>query len=182
MPFDRLRIRDLVLLGAGVAVGALIVVGPSAGAKTNPKPKTVVNHLSLDASAFVPDGLHDTTQDYFNSWDPQTLTNNDVGRCFDAPVALPTNATMKRITFYYSAGTASMYVELNRQNLAAHTDLILTTFSTATAVSPTYTASTRGIPAASAVVNNLTYAYSIGVCPTANTSFTGVDITFTTTS
>src|SRR5580658_4927046 len=51
--------------------------------------KTVTHHYSLAASAFAPDGLHDVTEDYFNAWDPSTLSNTDAGRCFDAGLSLP---------------------------------------------------------------------------------------------
>jgi hypothetical protein len=42
-----------------------------------------LHYLSIDASAFAPDGLHNTSEDYFNLWDPTTLSNQDDGRCFN---------------------------------------------------------------------------------------------------
>ena len=45
---------------------------------------TTTHYYSLAASAFTPDGLHTTTSDYFNQWDPLTLSNQDSGRCFNA--------------------------------------------------------------------------------------------------
>lgn len=179
---SRFNVRSLALIAAGAAVGALAVVAPSAGANSPPRHVTTVNHLAMDSSAFIPDGLHTTTQDYFNQWDPAALSNQDTGRCFDAAVALPTSAVLKRVTFYYTAGSAQMSVELNRQNLTNHTEVTLFTFDTTIAGSPTYTSMTRGIPAQYAVVSNLTYAYSFGVCPSASTTFTGLVVTYTTTT
>jgi len=59
-----------------------------------------MKHYSVAASAFAPDGLHTATSDYFNQWDPTSLSNQDSGRCFNAGVYLPNGATLSSITFY----------------------------------------------------------------------------------
>lgn len=53
---------------------------------------TTLHYYSLAASAFAPDGLHTTTSDYFNQWDPSALSNQDSGRCFNAGLSLPDGA------------------------------------------------------------------------------------------
>jgi hypothetical protein len=79
-----------------------------------PAAGTVTHHYSLAASAFMPDGLHGTTNDYFNQWDPTTLSNQQSGRCFNTGLSLPPNVTLKSIKFYYTAGSAVMFLDLNR--------------------------------------------------------------------
>jgi hypothetical protein len=72
-----------------------------------PAAGTVTHHYSLAASAFAPDGLHVTTEDYFNQWDATTLSNQDPGRCFNTGLSLPPNVTLKSVKFYYTAPTRS---------------------------------------------------------------------------
>src|SRR5579875_3676811 len=106
---------------AGGQPGARAVGAPQV-APSSSSPTVVLGYLSLAASAFAPDGLDDTSEDYFNHWDPSTLSNQDSQRCFDAGLTLPSNATIKSATFYYTEGTSSvMYGEINRQDLVNHT-------------------------------------------------------------
>ena len=154
--------------------------GASAVPATKKKKKPpVTHHYSLAASAFAPDGLHTTTEDYFNSWDPSTLSNTDTGRCFNAGLSLPIDITLKSVTVYYTAGSAAMFVELNRQDLPAHTFSDLVEFDTTIATTPAYTSVTKKIPASDASVNMTKYAYSFGVCPSGSTTFSGLTITYT---
>jgi hypothetical protein len=178
----RATLRTLALLAAGAAMGALAVASSSAGANTPPRHVTTVGHLSLDSSAFVPDGIHNSATDYFNTWDPATLSNQDSGRCFDAAVNLPPNASLKHVTIYYTQGSQTLYAELNRQTLATHTDATLFSVTTTTVVTPAYTSVTRSIAPKYALVTNLLYAYSLGVCISASTTFTAAVLTYTTTT
>jgi len=149
------------------------------GAPTRPASGTVTHHYSLAASAFAPDGLHDTTEDYFNLWDSSTLSNTDAGRCFNTGLSLPPNVTLKSVKIYYTAGPTEMYFEINRQDLANHTAVELVTTDTTEESTPTYTSATLNFKAADAMVNMTNYAYSAGVCPNGDTTFTGLTITYT---
>lgn len=151
--------------------------GPARAAR--PAAGTVTHHLSLAASAFTPDGLHDTTMDYFNQWDPTTLSNKDAGRCFNTGLSLPPNVTLKSVKAYYTAGSASMYFEVNRQDLANHTETVLVSTDTTIVSTPAYTSTTLNFPASTAVVNMTSDAYSVGVCPNGSTTFSGLTITYT---
>jgi hypothetical protein len=162
--------------GIGIALVGVAAASPAAPAKT----KTVTHHYSLAASAFAPDGLHDTAEDYFNQWDPTTLSNSDSGRCFNAGLSLPTGVTMKSITVYYVKGSASMTVNFNRQNLTKHAFKELVDFVTGTTTgTPVYSHTTRKIPKSVAMVDYTNFAYSMGVCPSGNTEFSGITITYT---
>jgi hypothetical protein len=173
----RARVACTVALAAGVAIG-MVAVGVAA-ATPAAKKAPVVHHYSLAASAFAPDGLHNTADDYFNDWDPTTLSNQDSTRCFDAGLSLPVGATLKSVTVYYTAGSVSMFFEVNRQDLPAHTFSNLVDFDTTTVTTPAYTAVTKKIPASKASVNMTKYAYSAGACPSGTTTFSGLTITYT---
>jgi hypothetical protein len=191
------RASYLATLAAGVAIG-FAVVGNAAAAPAAPAAvaapaaraghavpaakvvKTATHHYSLAASAFAPDGLHNAAEDYFNLWDPSTLSNSDAGRCFNAGLSLPTGVTFKSVTVYYTAGTTVMFFEISRQDLVGHAAVELASFDTAANTgTPAYTSITKPIPAADAAVNYTRYAYSVGVCPAGNTTFSGLDITYT---
>lgn len=144
-----------------------------------PAAGTVTHHYSLAASAFAPDGLHTTTEDYFNRWDATALSNTDTARCFNTGLSLPPNVTLKTVKVYYTAGSAVMYFEVNRQDLANHTDTILASTDTAVDTTPTYTSTTLSFKAATAMVNMTNDAYSVGVCPSGTTTFSGLTITYT---
>jgi hypothetical protein len=137
-----------------------------------------VHHYSLAASAFAPDSLHPTASDYFNQWDPTTLSDaSGGGRCFNAGVVLPDGAKITAVTFYYTEGSNIMYFELNRQDLVDHTYLDLASFNTATTGTPFYTSTVLGLTA-----NNIFHtndAYSFGVCPAGTTTFSGATISYT---
>jgi hypothetical protein len=158
----------------GLAISAAAAVaGPNlAGMR-------VTQHYSLAASAFAPDGLHNTTEDYFNQWDPATLSSQDSGRCFNVGLVLPPNATLKSVTIYYTEGSSALYFEINRQTLATHTATELVTFDSPTLATPAYTSTIQTVPKAVAAVNMARYAYSAGVCPSGNTTFSGLTITYT---
>ena len=173
------RASTLATLAAGAAIG-FFAIGTTAASAASPAAATVTQHYSLAASAFTPDGLHTTTDDYFNQWDPTTLSNTDTGRCFNAGLSLPPKAMLKSITVYFTAGTAAMYFEINEQALATHT-------STRTdhlrhhdqhrrlrctrRMTETFPANT--------MVNMAQNAYSSGVCPSGDTTFSGFTITYT---
>jgi hypothetical protein len=72
-----------------------------------------------------------------------------------------------------------MYFEINQQALPTHTACQLITFdSTANPGTPVYTAQTETFPAKT-MVNMAQNAYSAGVCPSGNTTFSGFTITYT---
>ncbi len=174
------RASTLATLAAGIAIGFFAIGTTAASAASPAATKTL--HYSLAASAFTPDGLHTTTDDYFNEWDPTTLSNSDTGRCFNAGLSLPPNATLKSITVYYTEGTTAMYFEINDQALAAHSASELVTFDTHTTTStPVYTSMTETFPA-NTVVKMAQDAYSSGVCPNGDTTFSGLNITYTVPS
>jgi hypothetical protein len=175
----RARAGYVVTLAAGVAIGTA-AVGTAAAVQAAPAAKTVTHHLALAASALAPDSIGSAADDYFNQWDPSTLTNKADSRCFDAGLTLPPSSTLKSITFYYTRGSLQLYAELNRQNLAKHTATILASVTSRTATPTIYTAITKKVPAADATVNMATYAYSIGACPQGTSTFSGVNITYTT--
>jgi hypothetical protein len=150
-----------------------------AKAPATPAAKTVTHHYALAASAFAPDGLHNTAEDYFNNWDPTTLSNQDAGRCFDAGLSLPVGATLKSVTAYYTAGSSAMYFELNRQDLINHTTVDVVSFDTTASSTSTYMSTRMPVPSAVAAVNMTDYAYSVGVCPSGTTTFSGVIIAYT---
>lgn len=184
------RASYLATLAAGVAIG-LAVVGNAAaappartapGARTAPAAevvKMVTHHYSLAASAFSPDGLHDTLVDYFNQWDPAALSNTNIGRCFNAGLSLPIGVTLKSVTAYYTQGSTVMFFGLSRQDLVHHTAVDLVTIDTpVNHGSPIYKSVTKPIPAADAAVDYTKYAYTVGVCPIGNTTFSGLNITY----
>ena len=137
-----------------------------------------VNHLTIGAAAFAPDGLHGTTEDYFNQWDPTTLSNQNDGRCFNTGVQLPNGAKLSSMTAYFTEGSTAMFIELNRQNLSNHTFIDLADFyTTSTTGTPTYTSMT--VPITQKITVNSTFAYALGVCPNGTTTFSGVTINYT---
>ncbi len=169
-------------LAAGIAVGFAVVGTAAATPVTQaakPSVRLATHHFSLAASAFTPDGLHDTTSDYFNAWDPSTLSNQDSGRCFNAGLALPIGITLKSVTIYYTAGSSVMYFELNRQDLVHHTAIELAGTDTPMVSTAAYTSLKLPIGSAVAPVDMTGYAYSAGVCPSGDTTFSGLSITYT---
>ena len=176
----RARAGYLATLAVGAGIGIALVGVAAAAPATPAKAKTVTHHYSLAASAFAPDGLHDTAEDYFNQWDPTTLSNSDSGRCFNAGLSLPTGVTLKSITVYFTKGSAGMTVNFNRQNLPTHAFKELVDFVTgSTTGTPVYSHTTKNIAKANAVVNYTNFAYSMGVCPSGTTTFSGITITYT---
>jgi hypothetical protein len=133
--------------------------------------------LTVSAAAFAPDGLHTTSSDYFNQWDPATLSNQDDGRCFNTGVTLPAGAKILSVTFDYTAGSTVMYGEFNRQDLADHTDIDLASFDSTVTSTPTYTSTTITLSSHKAVVTS--DAYGLGVCPNGDTTFSGASISYT---
>jgi hypothetical protein len=179
----RVRAGYLATLAAGVAIGfgafGTASAAPAAASATSAG-TTKTFHYSLASTAFAPDGLHNTAEDYFNQWDPATLSNTNSGRCFNAGLSLPPNATLKSITVYYTAGSTVMYFEINQQTLATHGATSLVSFDTPVSTSgpPTYTSMTVPFPA-NTVVKMAQNAYSAGVCPANDTTFSGFNITYT---
>lgn len=171
----RTRVTYTAVLAAGAAIG-MIVVGIAAAAPA--KVKTVTHYYSLAASAFAPDHLNAAGSDYFNEWDPATLSDNG-SRCFNAGLVLPTDATLKSVQVFYTAGDDALYFEVNRQNLAQHLAVQLIHFDSTIATTPTYTITTKNFPSTRAKVNTSKFAYSIGVCPQGSSTFTGLTIRYT---
>ncbi len=173
---------------ASASVGGTNNPGPGAG--SNPTSSATVaspasaagrklQYYSMDASGFAPDGIHDAGEDYFNLWDPSTLSNQDAGRCFNAAVHLPDGVRIVSATFFYTEGSVEFFGELNEQNLVAHTATELVDFDSSTTTStPIYMSTVKDVAPADQVVNTQD-AYSLGVCPNGNATFSGVTIAFT---
>lgn len=177
------RAGHLAMLAAGVAL-AFAIAGNAAAAPARSRPvvRTVTHHYSLAASAFAPDGLHDVTKDYLNSWDPSTLTETaGSSRCFNTGLSLPNGATIKSVTAYYTPGTSIMFFDVNRQDLTNHTFTDLVVLDTAFSTTPSYTATTTPVAGADALVNYTKYAYSAGICLHGNESFSGMTVNYTQT-
>jgi hypothetical protein len=138
---------------------------------------TVTHYYSLAASAFSPDGLHGGA-DYLNQWFPAALSNQDTSRCFNAGVSLPNGARLKSVTVYYTAGSQPMDFQFIRQELASNTATLLVGLSTSPSATPAYTSATQAIPTAYASVSTAD-GYSAGVCPLADTTFSGLTISYT---
>ena len=156
----RARIGYASALAAGIAIG-LVAVGVASATPARPRP--VTHHYSLAASAFAPDSIGTPADDYFNRWDPADLSSKLSERCFNAGLSLPTGVTLKSITFYFTRGDNSEYLELNRQNLKAHTFKLLAHFLTGTTSPKRYSHVTRFIARSDAGVDYTKYAYSAGV-------------------
>ena len=126
------------------------------------------------------DGIHNPADDYFDQWDPSTLSNTNAGRCFNAGLSLPIGITLKSVTVYYSAGNSVLFFDLSRQDLVHHTATDLVTFDTTVGTGTTvaYTSITKPIPAADAAVDYTKYAYTVGLCPAGTTTFSGLNITY----
>jgi hypothetical protein len=173
---NRTRAGLAAALAAGIGIGFGAVGTAAAAPTTATTTGTVTHHYSLAASAFAPDGLHNTAEDYFNGWDPTTLSNTDSGRCFNAGLSLPPNAILNSVTAYYTEGTTAMYFEINQQDLANHTATDLASFDSTAATTPTYTSTTKSLK--NVKVNMTNDAYSVGVCPNGDTTFSGLTITY----
>jgi hypothetical protein len=172
------RAGYLAMLATGAAT-AFAVVGNAAAAPAAHVATTVTHHYSLAASAFAPDEIGNPADDYFNQWNPTTLSNQDSGRCFNAGLSLPPDVTMKSVTAYYTAGSDSMNFEINRQFLPDHTASVVVEYHTQTSATPTYMSTTKPIQSGYGTVNYSQFAYSAGVCPLGNTTFSGLTITYT---
>jgi hypothetical protein len=175
------RASHLITLAAGLVLG-FTAVGTAAAVSASPAAKTVTHHYSLAASAFAPDHVGDPTHDYFNVWDPTTLSDSG-DRCFNAGLSLPPNAVLKSVTLYYTDGSGDLTFEINRQNLTNHTfNRLIKIRPASTAGTPVYSHTTKSLPKSLSSVNMGTYAYSAGVCPAATTTFSGLTLTYTASS
>lgn len=173
----RSRLGYLAALGAGLLIG-VAAVGTAVASSSAPA-KAVTHHFALAASAFAPDSLADASKDFSINWDPATLSNTG-SRCFNAGLALPANATLKSVTFFFFEGSSSMALEVNRQNLIKHTYAILAmTLTKTTTATAGYSSVTLPIARGKSAVDMGKYAYSAGVCPAGNTRFSGLIITYT---
>jgi hypothetical protein len=101
----RTRVTVPVALAAGLMIGFVSFGGAASTAAAESHARTVTGYYSLAASPLTPDGLGMTNEDYFDQWDPSTLSNQDNGRCFNAGLSVPAGATMKSATFFYNPGT-----------------------------------------------------------------------------
>ena len=138
------------------------------------------NHYTIAASAFDPDSLGGATGDYLNLWNPATLSNQENSRCFDAGLALPDGATLRSVTFYYTQGAADgLSLQINRQNLSAHKSRDLARLDpVSNGKSPVYSHKTVAITSGT-VFDTSQYAYSAGVCPFGDATFSGLMINYT---
>jgi len=179
--FSRGKVGYLVTLAAGIAIGFATVGTALAGSHpaSSQARAATIHHYSIAASAFAPDGLADATQNYFIRWDPATLSNSG-SRCFNAGIVLPNGATIHSVWFFYTRGaTNSISGELNRQNLLTHTFRRLATFNaTPTGTATKYTITKKTVSSLNVVVTGR-YAYSVGVCPFGDATFTGVMVNYT---
>jgi hypothetical protein len=171
----RARIGYASALAAGMTIG-LVAFGVASATPARPRPAT--HHYSLAASAFAPDSIGNPADDYFNQWDPTSIRSASTRRCFNAGLSLPTGSTLKSVTFYFTRGSDSEYLELNRQNLKAHADKLLAHFMTGTSPKR-YSHVTKFIAKSDATVDYTKYAYSAGVCVGGTTTFSGLTITYT---
>lgn len=73
-----------------------------------------------------------------------------------------------------------MYFEINRQDLVNHTDRMLVSLESAQGTTPTYMATTEAIPSALGVIHYGNDAYSAGVCPNADSTFSGIRLSYST--
>ena len=178
---SKVRAGYLVTLGAGLVLG-FTAVGTAAAVSGSPTAPAAAatHHYSLAASAFAPDRIDPSSdQDYSNTWDPAVL--RDPGdRCFNAGLSLPPNAVLQSVTMYYTKGSTHMSFQVNRQNLSGHTARVLAEIDPGTTTgTPVYSHVTKDIPKSEATVNMTKFAYSAGVCPAGNTTFSGLTITYT---
>lgn len=139
---------------------------------------TTVHYYSLAASAFAPDGVHSTSADYFNQWNPSTLSDNDPSRCFNAGLSLPDGAHLQSVTLYYTGSTVAMYFDINQQMLATHSSTELISLGTTPVTTPAYSSVTKNFPTGT-TVHMAANAYSAGACPSGATTFTGLTIKYT---
>jgi hypothetical protein len=181
----RSRVSYLIALAAGAAIGVAAIgsatAAPAAPAAPAAKsaPQTVTHHYSLGASAFAPDRFGNISVDYVNNWDPTELSAVG-GRCFNTGLSLPDGATLKSVTFYYTSGSASMNMEINRQNLTVHSFARLALAEIPAQSGATkYLWKTFKIKPAQAKVDMSRFAYQAGVCPHGTSTFSGLIITYT---
>ena len=80
-------------------IGFVSFGGAASTAAAESHARTVTGYYSLAASPLTPDGLGMTNEDYFDQWDPSTLSNQDNGRCFNAGLSVPAGATMKSVSY-----------------------------------------------------------------------------------
>jgi hypothetical protein len=171
-------------LGTGGSAGANTRTNNETGAVTAPSGSvsssgaiTVVHYYSLAASAFAPDGLHNTSLDYFNQWRPPTLFNNDSVRCFNTGLDLPNGALLKSVTVYYHQSVSNrLFFQVIQDSLATDAATVLTSFRSATAPVAGYTRTVVNFPANTKV--NTKNAYSSGVCPVGDATFSGLTIAY----
>ena len=176
--FRHVRLGHVAALGAGLLLGLVSVGIGGAGAGSLPAAKAAVRHYTLAASALAPDSFDDVSENYTNLWDPSTLTDAHGARCYDAGLSLPSGARIVSVTFYYTRGASSgIYMEVNEQVLSNHTSKAVATFtSSATGTTASYTATT--VPVNPAVTVSSTDAYSVGVCPAGDATFTAVTVNY----
>jgi len=154
-------------------------VAPAAPAVRASGAKRVVkHHYSLAASAFAPDMLDTSGGDYFNLWDPATLTDQSASQCFNAGLSLPVGATLVSVTVDFTAGSSVLYFEVSRQNLIKHTSVTLAELDSSVATTQAYTSQVLAFRPGT-VVNMNGIAYSAGVCPVGDSTFSGLTITYT---
>lgn len=152
--------------------------GVNLGASASTATATTVNHYTLAASAFAPDGTHTINEGWFSGWYPSTLSNTTPFRCFAAGVVLPSGATIKSVTFHFTQGSGFFQGQLNRQTLSNHTFLELA-YAATTGITgtPYYTSETVKVTKGQVV--NSSDGYSLGACFYGTTTFSGATVNYT---
>lgn len=170
----------LATFAAGLLVGSLVVGAAAAANRTRTTGRTVMHHYTVDAGAFAPDELGDTSEDYAIRLAPATLSNQDSGRCFVAPAILPNGATIRSVTFFYTRGATSPFTGgLIRNNLAPNRAVLLAYFEgKGNGTSPVYTKHTLRVTHHQ-LVNTAKYSYTWAVCPYGDATFTAAMVNFT---
>ncbi|HET7013506.1 MAG TPA: hypothetical protein VFI65_06330 [Streptosporangiaceae bacterium] len=172
----------LAALAAGLVIGAT-VLGNAAAAPAAPVAapavKTVTHHYALGTMAFAADEVGDTTKSFDNFWDGVALSDTTGTRCFNAGLSLPTDATLKSVTFFYNKGKGLIGLHLIRQNVITHKGVELADFADNTTTSNPHKSATVKIKASQSKVDLSRFAYGAGVCPSADTSFSGLVVTYT---
>jgi hypothetical protein len=167
-----------VLVGTIVAGGAAIAITSTAFTYSSTK----TGYLAVSPMAFAPDAVGSTgAGDYTNIWvgAGDGLNSADGSRCFNAGVHLPNGSRIRSIRVSYTSGASSdLMLSLVRQNPATGAEAFLAQ------VNPDNDAGARrsvsvDVPSTKQLVDNQTFVYGIGVCPSFDTTFHGARITYT---
>lgn len=173
------KTTHIAMIAVGLIVGGMLAGTVAFASRTPSQAKVKTAYLSISTMDMAPDGLWDTSSDYFNAWDGNVLFNNDGVRCFDTGVNLPQGAVIRSVTWFYeSDSTSDLFGTLVRGMPSAATT------KTVAKASPS---NDDGVPRSVtkmakpklAKVNNHKFQYGLGVCPPPGTEFLGARIKYT---